>query len=43
MGRHEKIIEPVSAAKFLKPEGIKCSKGKVKNKEDVIFIQNALK
>ncbi len=38
MGGHEKIIEPVSAAKFLKPEGIKFCKGKVKTKEDGYFI-----
>ena len=43
MGKRENIIEPVSAAKFLKPENIKQSLGKDKTKEDIGFIQNVLK
>ena len=41
--KRQKIIEPVSAAKILKPEMIKNAKGSEKSPEDRAFIQNCLK
>lgn len=43
MGHREKIIEPLTSAKILKPENIKISMGKEKSKEDIYFIQSVLK